>query len=529
MTVAAERGLVIVLSGHTCRPYSADLRPFWNGFIELQRKLPSHVNIQGIFVHSWNPEYSDLVDLVYAPRSPLHEEQSCFYPEFINDINPPEIFEQGLNRPQSTWRSVSVQTVLGNARSRARAVALIDFRLPEMSESIVLMTRWDLGQTGSAQVNQLVVDLTLPDDCLYLSYYPEVDEGYADMWIVGSSRLVERFSRFDHFCWLCITGHNDYLEMFTKSGWPRARQRFLIESMMLHAIGQLLASKALTAIRVAREKCVGNGFFQRALRKILRACQKRLASPPVTAENSCVPNLRRRVFPTYQALNIHALLKYFILTEGMREKTRFLTAEDFDLSAQSGHLINPQALILFCWQDAFMDESALGDLFGQSPLPLRAVYFLGDNGTQEVYRDENGQIIIRNAQTTMSKKEQLVCAMEIGMKRSWRNLPLLLLPSVDSYQRCADWFYLNALLKYIAWSGTDYVGLSSVAIGTPYLGFPNTELVRGLGAFSLTQAAGTLRCIHSLLERANSLEELTLRAERMALEFICVSQSRRLF
>jgi len=33
--------LTLILSGHLRRPQSADLRPFWQGFIELQRKLPA--------------------------------------------------------------------------------------------------------------------------------------------------------------------------------------------------------------------------------------------------------------------------------------------------------------------------------------------------------------------------------------------------------------------------------------------------------------------------------------------------------
>ena len=52
--------LTLVLSGHLCRPQSADLRPFWRGFIELQRKLPTSRKLGQIVVHSWNPELAGL-------------------------------------------------------------------------------------------------------------------------------------------------------------------------------------------------------------------------------------------------------------------------------------------------------------------------------------------------------------------------------------------------------------------------------------------------------------------------------------
>ena len=120
-----------------------------------------------IAAHSWNPELADLARFVYSPDVECHEQQLSFYPEFITRIDPPDLFEFGLDRLNSTWKNVSLQTVLGNARSRARAVQLLE-KLP-VSEGQVLMTRWDLGQSGSAYVNQLVADVGLPHEYLYFA------------------------------------------------------------------------------------------------------------------------------------------------------------------------------------------------------------------------------------------------------------------------------------------------------------------------------------------------------------------------
>jgi hypothetical protein len=64
----ATAELTLVLSGHLCRPQSADLRPFWRGFIELQKKLPSGKPVSQIVAHSWNPGLASLAYAAYAPQ-----------------------------------------------------------------------------------------------------------------------------------------------------------------------------------------------------------------------------------------------------------------------------------------------------------------------------------------------------------------------------------------------------------------------------------------------------------------------------
>jgi hypothetical protein len=115
----ATAELTLVLSGHLRRPNSADLRPFWQGFIELQKRLPKSKPVRQIVAHSWNPELGSLADFVYKPTARTHERQKLFYPEFLNLIEPPDLFERGLDRPKSTWKNVSIQSILGNVKSRA--------------------------------------------------------------------------------------------------------------------------------------------------------------------------------------------------------------------------------------------------------------------------------------------------------------------------------------------------------------------------------------------------------------------------
>lgn len=521
--------LTLVLSGHLCRPQSADMRPFWSGFIELQRKLPATRKLRQVVVHSWNPELAGLARLVYAPYAERHEQQPSCYPEFINRINPPDRFERGLDRLSSTWRNVSFQSVLGNARSRARAVQLMDAL--SVSKGQVLITRWDLGQTGSSQVNQLVADAALPEDFLYLSYFSEVDEGYADMWILAPWELACRFGEFDDFVLDALTGNNAYLKQFCESGWPRARVKTRYEAAISHPVGQRLHAHAFRLLGSVRALTQGDSLPERVLRRLVSPVLRFLERPPLTAENSCVPGAADapRIFPTYQALNIHALLKYFILSGGLRERTRFLTHEDFEMAAQSGQVINPQPLVLLLW-DAGEDDLAVKRLAESSPLPIAAVFHLG-----EVIRvwqaDRGGERDPHVLQPTSgSSRDRLSCALDAVIEQAGESTPVLIMSALDDYLACTDWFYLNALLKYIAWSRVGYVGLGGGQAGKPSQEFPGLRMARGGGALSFRMAAGTAAGIRPYLNGADpDLKEICNRADRMLLEFPVVAHAGALF
>lgn len=523
---AAE--LTLVLSGHLRRPQSADLRPFWRGFIELQKKLPIGKPVRQIVAHSWNPDLASLAYAVYAPEVGLHEHQACFYPEFMFQIDPPDRFEQGLERLTSTWKNVSIQSVLGNARSRSRAVELMDELHSPQGQ--VLITRWDLGQTGGAQVNQLVADATLPADYLYLSYFSEVDEGYADIWVLAPWADARRFGRFDNFVLECLAGQNRYLELFSGGGWPRARVKTLFEAWWSHPVGLRVHALASKLVQGVHNRARGDDLPQRIVRRLAGSVHRFLLRPPVTAENSCVSEFEVQppVFPVFLALNIHPLLKFFILSEGMRDRVRFLTRDDFDLTAESGQLINPKPVALLV-HDA--DDAAMARLLTESPLPLVVVYQMDvGNVRQHVPDGQGGWVVTALFAAGSSPRDFLACALNAELRRDEGSVPVLVMPTVDRYLGCTDWFYMNALAKYIDWSCTGYVGLASSRAGKPYLDFPDIQLVRGGGAFSLLMAAGTAAGLRAFLDEADpDLKDVSDRADRMLLEFPVVVKDGGLF
>jgi len=522
--------LTLVLSGHLCRPQTADLRPFWRGFIELQRKLPTSRKVDQIVVHSWNPELAGLARAVYAPNAECHETQPCFYSEFVHRIDPPDRFEVGLDRLNSTWKNVSLQSVLGNARSRAKAVQLMA-KLTEQTGQ-VLVTRWDLGQTGSAQVNQLVADAAMPTSHLYLSYFSEVDEGYADMWLLAPWAIAWRFNDFDAFVLDSLAGKNAYLKEFSEWGWPRARKKTRYEDAISNPVGQRAHALASRLIGAIRSQALGSTLPVRVLRRLTGPIQRFLERPPLTAENSCVTGLEAapRTFPSFMALNIHALLKYFILSEGLREQTRFLTREDFEISMLSGQLINPQPVALLLW-GGDDDGQALSRLVESSPLPLDAVYLLGEGAAHAWTPAPDGTTAMRAlAPGAGSDRELLSCALADVANCAGESAPLLIMPTAGAFLNCKDWCYLNALLKYIAWRQQPYVGLNGGQSVKVSMEFPGLSMAKGGGAFSLKMAAGTAGGICRFLDASDlTLNGLSERADRMLLEFPVVVKDGGLF
>ena len=510
--------LTLVLSGHLCRPQTADLRPFWRGFIELQRKLPTSKKVGQIVVHSWNPDLAGLARSVYQPQAELHEVQPYFYPEFVHRIDPPDRFELGLDRLNSTWKNVSLQSVLGNARSRSKAVQLMN-DLPKQ-EGQVLITRWDIGQSGTSQVNRLVMDSALPEEYTYLSYFSEVDEGYADMWIVAPWQTAKQFSIFDQFVLDCVSGENKFLQEFCKTGWPRSYKRHYLEKIRWSYNAALVLGKLKEILGDSGASSLKGDTLTRIKRRVLAPFLRYIERPPITAENSFIPEPINipQIYPEFLSLNIHAFLKYFLLSKGWRKNIRFLSAGDFEEADGCGKIINPQGFALLVWS-THEDEDAVGRLLKSNVLSITALVEMGNDLKIWSRAELNEWSVEKVFEKIKEPRERLLLALEAVSKVSSSTSPLLIVPSLSKYESCRDWFSLNALFKYIFWRRVGYVGFFDGLNGTPSLEFPGLHLAKGFGAFSLELAAGTPEGIRSYLGGADEgLSEVCRRVNQMMLE-----------
>jgi len=525
-----EEKLTLVLWGHLFQTEILDLRKFWSGFIELQRNLPSNRKIVQIVAHSWNPELKSLVNLVYSPDVQCHENQPNFYSEFLCHFSPAERFEIGLGRLNSTWKNLSLQSVIGNARSRAKAVKLMD-ELPEKMGQ-VLIVHWDLGQSNSAEACQLVYDAAMPSSQLYLLYIAEVDEYYADSWLIAPWSIAHRFGGFDTFVIDALAGKNTYLKNLNVLGWPQSRKKICYKKMLSNVIRKRAYAIASRLISSIHSYIPRRTFQERVLLRLTRPIKLFINRPHLTAENSGVLE-GGSVLKTYQSfmnLNIRALFKYFILSEELREKTRFLTPEDFEIGMLTGQIINPQQIVLLLWEDGD-DGQPISDLIKASPLPVEAIYLLGGYNIRvwTNMQDNFGTMRVLTPKSN-SSLDCIRCALLDAAERLVDSVPFVIMPTSSTFLNCKDWYYLNALLKYILWRKESYVCLKGGSFVRANLEFPGLCMAKGNGVFSFDMGAGAVSGICSLLNSCDiTLNGLCKRPEQMKSEFPIVERDGGLF
>lgn len=365
-----ENKLIIAISGQVCRENSANLMNFWRGFINIQKSL-SNVDELKIIGHSWNPEYDEIIKSVYNIDDLISEKQENFFIEYTNHIDSLDVFEKGLVRVNSKWKRVSYQSILGNAKSRAQVMYLLE-KINADGYGQVLATRWDQGCSGSENVNIINYDQSLNSNYFYLSYFNEIDEGYADMWFISSLKDAKLFKDYDKYLLESLSGKNNYLDDFTKNGWPlslkREKLKFRKEKLILKLVNSLLKIQLpLITNRL-------NKYKTKTLAKI--------EMPIITGENYSKLEIKSDVrFPMYQALNNHAILKSFILEKGLRDKTRFLNTYDFE-NKGNGFLINPISFAYVIYShSSFADcwEMAIGQGLECLPKNCKKIYLISDD------------------------------------------------------------------------------------------------------------------------------------------------------
>lgn len=479
---------LLVLSGHVCREHSRDLKSFWSGFIAIQRGLNVDHDQLDIVAHSWNPEQDDLVRRVYTPRQYLSERQPNFAAEYMPAIKPVDWFEDGLVRVRSTWKRVSPQALLGNAHSRSAAARLID----EMGQDYaqVVFARWDQGQTGSRSVNTLVHDASLPKDLVYMANYSEIDEGYADMWIIAPPQLARKFSGYKQFLLDCLAGRNDYVADFTRNGWPLALRGAPGRLADLKLIGKAVKKYAGRRRRGRLEQLYSFAISRKT--QWLRKLQVLFGKRREFGEHSLLLNDRvpSAIWPRYQALNNHALLKYFIHQQGLRKDTRFLDVNDF-AKKHSGVLINPVPYVLVIYShSSYADcwRMVVGQARRCMPENCARIVILSEESakTRQEFAGLNPdeQIELLSYDEAAPYTERLRKAF-VHLSEKWstayfihEDMPLY--APVDAH-------YLNALLHYFAGSTEIYIKLvdtTAVDDKQAHPEFPG--LVVNTGGYSLS-------------------------------------------
>lgn len=494
-------GLTLILFGNIREQQLEDLRPFWQGFIELQSRISSKKTVTQIVVHSWNPDLADLVRIVYAPLVEQHENQYNFHWDFIQRLTAVGCYDYRNYSNKSFFQDKSLRPILLGIYSRALAVRLIEL-LPKSCEQ-VLLSYWDAGTLSDKTVQRLIIDTSLPEEFLYLHYSSDIDKGYPDRWLLAPLDIARQFGKFDNFVLDVLASQNDFLKILNQTWQPNSWDKFHHSIVWANSIKQKCQDKLLKTIKNYVELLNIDGFFPAIMRRFLRPIQRSLAQTCTTAENSCLTNSNRikQLFPKPLKLESSTLLKYFIYAKGLRDRVRFLDEKDFENNLESGQLINPQPIIIIFYSEVDVDiDIKLTNLITKSPLPLAGIYQITDGFIKEYLLSGNSQWKAGSINTLSgSLRNQILATLKIAENKFSTSLPALLLPTMNHYLECTNRFYLNALMKYIVWRKLDYVALNCNRMGQEAIDFPDLYMLSNEICPTLS-ATGTINGLHSFFD-----------------------------
>ena len=480
--------LNIVISGQVVRENSTNLKAFWGGFINIQKSIPDFENIN-VFAHSWNPEVDEVVTRVYAPKKLNSEKQPNFSSSYMPVIQPTNKFELGLKRSESIWSRISPQSLIGISQSRSKAISLLEAD-HRNDDEWVIATRWDQGLTGSKDVNTIIADQSLSRDYFYLAYYPEVDEGYADMWFYTSVKHAMTFKHYGAYIFDCLSGKNDYFDRFTKTGWPLAMLKEPT-SKIRSKIEQLSILVAYKSLDFLTRKVQDNSKLELKLKGARQRVEKFHKRPFFTGENSYdVIEGTHVTYPNYQALNIHAMLKSFCFDSGLRDSIRFLHIDDFE-NQKVGRLINPIdfAYVIYS-HSSFSDcwELAIGQAKECLPKNCGKIYLISDDSEETEFRFaqlENSENIslLRYQNEENYTKRVSSCLNQVNADFDYVYFVHEDMPPISP----VDGIYLNTMLHFLNNSNEFYIKLvdtSFVDKKEEHLSFPG--LVKNSGGYSFS-------------------------------------------
>lgn len=478
--------LIIAISGQIVRENSANLMNFWRGFINIQNAI-HNVDELKIVAHSWNPEYDELVRRVYNVELIESEKQLSFAKEYMPLINPIDKFENGIKRSKSTWERVSYQAILGNAKSRTKAIKLLK-NLNINENDKILAVRWDAGCSGSQEVNQIIFDQSLDNEYFYVSYYSEVDEGYADMWFIAPYKLAIAFEKYDDYVLKCFSDENKFFNDFTKNGWFLAIEKNN-KLFLLNQYKKALLKKILTKFPFELVQKI----VPKLLNKIIGLKQRIkniIEKPQITGENSLVFETKTNVkFPNYQALNNHAILKSFIWDNDLRKDTRFLDIKDFE-NLPDGQMINP---IEFCYviysHSSFEDcwKMAINQAKENIPKNCKKIYLISENSNDttekfEKYKQDGLELITYDGEIKYTDR-----LIEVFSKVNKKFDKCYFVHEDMPLISKVDQVYLNTLLHFMNNSNEFYIKL----VDTSYVDYKETHdsfpnLVKNSGGYSIS-------------------------------------------
>jgi hypothetical protein len=165
-----------------------------NGYLYIKKNILNIFDTD-VFVHSWEPDKNQLIDILYQPKKAIYEPQKDFS-ELIE--------ERGLDTLEGCPRSP--QSVLSHLYSVTEVMKL-PHQQTGVKYDIIIKARFDLGMTNRNTtgpfnpLNPYAVQCINLKGCyieenkIYNANWNHFNLGPADMWFYGSPKVMHTFTK----------------------------------------------------------------------------------------------------------------------------------------------------------------------------------------------------------------------------------------------------------------------------------------------------------------------------------------------
>lgn len=275
--------VALCLHGYFGTLSTGDYSTVIGGIYHLKSKVFSLCESVDVFVHCWQPEHKKQVYKFYSPVKSIFEEQIDFDKVCNeNNINQ-DYFDHDFPRNKTMYKNANAARILSFYHSRCQSIKIKEEYEKENNFEYdwTITTRFDIGQRGGGEVNQLKFNPLLDTDFLYTTHWNQMNVGYGDMWFFGSSKIMNKYSKI----------YQNALDDFK----PNSEY----------------------------EKCLTSGWFDSNVFDVFDS------SDPRQFTNELEKPLEERSqnlmkFPKWRVTDSHLHHKWFCKKEGLYEKTRWL-------------------------------------------------------------------------------------------------------------------------------------------------------------------------------------------------------------
>ena len=212
--------IALCLHGYFGTLSTGDHSTVVGGLEHLKKTVYSKCDHVDIFVHCWQPEYESLVKEFYSPKVSLFEHQVDFDKVCINNGVSQQYIDEGFPRQQTMYNNAIASRILSFYYSRKKSLDLKETyeNKNDFVYDWVITTRFDIGQRGGLEVNQIRFNPQDDSNHLYTTYWNQMNAGYGDMWFYGSSEIMKLYSTIYENAIEDFKPNSDYEKCLT-SGW----------------------------------------------------------------------------------------------------------------------------------------------------------------------------------------------------------------------------------------------------------------------------------------------------------------------